>query len=143
MMKLFFAVYPYICLTVFVIGSWIRYDHEQYTWKSDSSQLLDNKHMVLASNLFHVGILAIFLGHFAGLVLPHRLWLALGVSDMQHQWVAIAAGSVFGIMCLPVSYTHLDVYKRQTSISPTCRRKCTSSSKIPSTCICRVSATIA
>lgn len=100
MMKLFFAVYPYVCLTVFVVGSWIRYDHEQYTWKSDSSQLLDKANMVLASNLFHVGILAIFLGHFAGLVLPHRLWLALGVSDMQHQWVAIAAGSVFGVMCL-------------------------------------------
>lgn len=100
LLKFFFAVYPYICLTVFIIGSWIRYDHEQYTWKSDSSQLLDKRYMVLASNLFHVGILAIFLGHFAGLVLPHGLWLALGFSDMQHQWVAIVAGSVFGTLCL-------------------------------------------
>lgn len=38
--KLIFGVYPYICLTVFVIGSWIRYDNEQYTWKTDSSMLL-------------------------------------------------------------------------------------------------------
>lgn len=98
--KLIFAVYPYIALTVFVIGSWIRYDHEQYTWKTDSSQLLSKGNMVLASNFFHIGILAIFGGHFAGLVLPHGLWLALGVSDMQHQWLAIAAGSVFGLMCL-------------------------------------------
>ena len=29
--NLFFGVYPYIALTVFVIGSWIRYDNEQYT----------------------------------------------------------------------------------------------------------------
>ena len=98
--KLIFAVYPYIALTVFVIGSWIRYDSEQYTWKTDSSQLLSNKGMLLASNFFHIGILSIFGGHFAGLVLPHGLWLALGVTDMQHQWLAIMAGSVFGVMCL-------------------------------------------
>ncbi len=98
--KLIFAVYPYIALTVFVVGSWIRYDNEQYTWKTDSTQLLSNANMVLASNFFHIGILAIFAGHFAGLVLPHALWLAFGVSDMQHQWLAISAGTVFGIMCL-------------------------------------------
>lgn len=98
--KFIFAVYPYIALTVFFIGSWIRYDHEQYTWKTDSSQLLSKKYMIFASNFFHIGVLAIFGGHFAGLVLPHALWLALGVSDMQHQWLAIAAGTVFGLMCL-------------------------------------------
>jgi len=96
----FFGVYPYIALTVFIIGSWIRYDHAQYTWKTDSSLLLSRRHMVLASNLFHVGILSIFMGHFAGLVLPHGLWVALGVSDLAHQWLAIVAGSVFGLMCL-------------------------------------------
>lgn len=98
--KFVFAVYPYIVLTVFIIGSWIRYDREQYTWKTDSSQLLSKKNMVFASNFFHIGILSIFAGHFAGLVLPHGLWLALGVSDMQHQWLAIGAGTVFGAMCL-------------------------------------------
>ncbi len=98
--KLIFAVYPYIALTVFVVGSWIRYDAEQYTWKTDSTQLLSNANMVLASNFFHIGILMIFAGHFAGLVLPHGLWLAMGVSDMQHQWLAISAGTVFGLMCL-------------------------------------------
>ena len=35
-----FGLYPYICLAVFFIGSWIRFDRDQYTWKSDSSQLL-------------------------------------------------------------------------------------------------------
>lgn len=98
--KLIFAVYPYIALTVFVVGSWIRYDAEQYTWKTDSTQLLSKSNMVLASNFFHIGILSIFGGHFAGLVLPHALWVGLGVTDMQHQWLAIMAGSVFGVMCL-------------------------------------------
>ena len=98
--NLFFGVYPYIALTVFVIGSWIRYDNEQYTWKTDSSQLLSKQGMMLASNLFHVGIIMIFFGHFAGLVLPHGLWLGLGISDLAHQWIAIIAGVIFGIMCL-------------------------------------------
>lgn len=99
-MKFFFAVYPYICLTVFVVVSWIRYDHEQYTWKTDSSMLLSKANMVFASNFFHIGVLSIFAGHFAGLVLPHALWTGLGISDMGHQWVAILAGSVFGAMAL-------------------------------------------
>ena len=62
--------------------------------------LMSKSNMVLASNLFHVGVLAIFGGHFAGLVLPHALWTMLGVSDMGHQWIAIYAGSIFGVMCL-------------------------------------------
>lgn len=98
--KFVFSIYPYIVLTVFFVGSWIRYDAEQYTWKTDSSMLLSKSSMVFASNFFHIGILSIFAGHFAGLVLPHALWIALGVSDMQHQWLAIAAGSIFGLMCL-------------------------------------------
>lgn len=98
--KFVFAVYPYIVLATFIVGSWIRYDAEQYTWKTDSSMLLSKSSMVFASNFFHIGILSIFAGHFAGLVLPHGLWVALGVTDMQHQWLAIAAGSVFGLMCL-------------------------------------------
>ncbi len=98
--KIVFSIYPYIVLTVFIVGSWIRYDNEQYTWKTDSSMLLSKSNMVFASNFFHIGILSIFGGHFAGLVLPHALWLAFGVSDIQHQWLAISAGSVFGLMCL-------------------------------------------
>lgn len=98
--KLLFGIYPYIALTVFLVGSWVRFDREQYTWKTDSSQLLSNRGMRLASNLFHVGVIAIFLGHFVGLLTPHWVFLTLGVSDMAHQWTAIMAGSIFGTMCL-------------------------------------------
>lgn len=96
---LIFGVYPYFATTVFLLGSWIRFDHEQYTWKSDSSQLLSKKGMRFASNFFHVGILALFFGHLVGLLTPHQVFLALGVSDMTHQWTAISAGMIFGAMC--------------------------------------------
>lgn len=96
---LIFGVYPYFATTVFLLGSWIRFDHEQYTWKSDSSQLLSKKGMRFASNFFHVGILALFFGHVVGLLTPHKIFLAMGISDMTHQWTAISAGMIFGIMC--------------------------------------------
>lgn len=95
-----YGVYPYIALTVFLLGSWLRFDREQYTWKSDSSQLLSKANMRLGSNLFHVGIIAIFFGHAVGLLTPHSVFKALGVSDMAHQMIAIWAGSIFGGMCL-------------------------------------------
>jgi len=95
-----YGVYPYIALSVFFIGSWLRFDREQYTWKSDSSQLLSNKNLRLGSNLFHIGILAILGGHAVGLLTPHSVFTSLGVSDMAHQMVAIWAGTIFGGMCL-------------------------------------------
>lgn len=95
-----YGVYPYIALSVFLLGSLQRFDREQYTWKSDSSQLLSKANMRLGSNLFHVGILAIFAGHAVGLLTPHGVFTGLGVSDMTHQMVAIWAGSIFGGMCL-------------------------------------------
>lgn len=97
---LLFGVYPYVALTVFLLGSWIRFDHEQYTWKSDSSQLLSKKGLRLASNLFHIGIIGLFFGHAAGLLIPHGVFLALGVSDLTHQWIAISAGTIFGTLTL-------------------------------------------
>jgi nitrate reductase gamma subunit len=95
-----YGIYPYIALTVFLLGSWLRFDREQYTWKSDSSQLLSKANMRLGSNLFHVGIIAIFFGHAVGLLTPHSVFKTLGVSDMAHQMIAIWAGSIFGAMCL-------------------------------------------
>ncbi|MCP4290071.1 MAG: respiratory nitrate reductase subunit gamma, partial [Gammaproteobacteria bacterium] len=95
-----FGTYPYLAGTIFLLGSWIRFDREQYTWKTDSSQLLSNKNMRLASNLFHVGILAVFFGHLVGLLTPHSWFLAIGVSDLTHQYVALYAGVTFGSLCL-------------------------------------------
>ena len=63
-----FGIYPYVCLSVFLVGSLIRFDREQYTWRSQSSQLLRRRQLMWGSNLFHVGILIILLGHTGGLL---------------------------------------------------------------------------
>lgn len=95
-----FGNYPYIVLTIFLLGSLVRFDREQYTWKSDSSQILSNKCLRHASNLFHVGIIAIFFGHLFGLLSPPALFHAIGISDVGHQYIAIYLGLIFGTICL-------------------------------------------
>jgi nitrate reductase gamma subunit len=95
-----FGIYPYICLAVFFLGSLIRFDRDQYTWKSDSSQLLRLGQLRWGSNLFHLGILGIFFGHLIGLLTPLSVWHALGVSASAKQMLAIVAGGVAGIVCL-------------------------------------------
>ncbi|MEI8396117.1 MAG: respiratory nitrate reductase subunit gamma [Rhodospirillaceae bacterium] len=98
--QLLFGLYPYIALTVFFVVALIRFDREQYTWRSGSSQILDNNNMVLASNLFHVGILGLFLGHSVGMLTPLAVFEALGIEPATKQMLAIVVGSVFGIMCV-------------------------------------------
>jgi nitrate reductase gamma subunit len=94
-----FGWYPYLCLTVFLLGSWVRFDREQYTWRSGSSQLLRRRQLTWGSNLFHVGILVIFLGHFIGLLTPIWVFDAIGISHHFKQWMAIGVGGVAGVFC--------------------------------------------
>ena len=95
-----FGYYPYISLAVFFLGSLIRFDREQYTWKSDSSQLLRHGQLRWGSNLFHIGVLGIFAGHFTGLLTPLTVWHALGVSPAEKQLTAMVGGGIFGLMCV-------------------------------------------
>jgi nitrate reductase gamma subunit len=94
-----FGWYPYFCLTVFLAGSVIRFDREQYGWRSGSSQLLRRKQLIWGSNLFHVGVLVIFLGHCGGLLTPVWVFDALGISHGFKQGLAIGVGGIAGIAC--------------------------------------------
>ncbi|MCD8549098.1 MAG: respiratory nitrate reductase subunit gamma [Shewanella xiamenensis] len=94
-----FGIYPYIAMAVMFIGSWIRYDREQYTWKTSSSQLLEKRQLHLGSVLFHLGVIGIFFGHFVGLLTPKAVWHVLGVSTEFKQLLAMGAGGLFGLIC--------------------------------------------
>jgi nitrate reductase gamma subunit len=93
-----FNVYPYICLAVFFMGSLAHFDRDQYTWKSDSSQLLRAKQLRIGSNLFHIGILFLFVGHTVGLLTPHFIYEPF-ISAAQKQMVAVVAGGIAGVIC--------------------------------------------
>jgi nitrate reductase gamma subunit len=86
-------------MTIFLLGSAMRYDRDQYTWKSDSSQLLRKKGMLVGSNLFHIGIILLFFGHFVGLLTPEWVYHPF-MSAGTKQIMAMIAGGIFGTMCL-------------------------------------------
>ena len=61
--------------------------------------MLDKKGMRLASNLFHVGILGIFFGHFVGMLTPHWMYEPF-ITVAQKQMLAMVAGGACGVMTL-------------------------------------------
>jgi len=97
--QFFFGIYPYIAITVFFLGSLLRYDRDQYTWKASSSQMLSKKDMRVGSNLFHIGIIMLFFGHLMGLLTPHWAYHFM-ISAGTKQLLAMTAGGIFGITCL-------------------------------------------
>jgi nitrate reductase gamma subunit len=98
--QILFGIYPYIALTVLAVGSIVRFDREQYSWRSGSSQLLRRKQLVAGSVMFHLGVLTIFGGHFVGLLTPIWVFNALGVPHGAKQLLAMGAGGLAGLLCL-------------------------------------------
>ncbi|MEX5410196.1 respiratory nitrate reductase subunit gamma [Atlantibacter hermannii] len=95
----FYDIYPYLCGTVFILGSWLRYDYGQYTWRAGSSQMLDKKGMTLASNLFHIGIIGVLFGHFFGMLTPHWMYawfLPMATKQLMAMWL----GGICGVLTL-------------------------------------------
>lgn len=95
-----FGVYPYIALSVMIIGSIIRYERDPFTWKSSSSQILRKKQFIWGSVLFHVGVLFILGGHIAGLLIPITVWEFFGVSHGAKQILAVVTGELAGLTAL-------------------------------------------
>lgn len=94
----FFGIYPYIGLSVFLIGSLVRFERGQYTWRSGSSQMLRARQLRWGSNLFHIGILFLFFGHFVGLLTPHWLYEHF-ITAGAKQMVAVVSGGTAGTIC--------------------------------------------
>ena len=92
-----FNIYPYICLAVFLLGSLLRFDRDQYSWKSDSSQLLRAGQLRWGSNLFHIGVLFLFFGHTFGMLTPHFLYEPF-ITAGAKQLVAMVSGGVAGLL---------------------------------------------
>ncbi|MGI9405069.1 MAG: respiratory nitrate reductase subunit gamma [Hyphomicrobiaceae bacterium] len=93
-----FVWYPYVCIGFFVVGSLFRFERDQYSWRASSSQLLRRKQLYWGSNLFHFGILFLFLGHFIGLLTPTWLY-TMFITVPQKQAIAITAGGIAGVVC--------------------------------------------
>lgn len=95
-----YGIYPYIAMAIFLFGSLARFEREQYTWKSDSSQMLHEGNLRVGNILFHIGVLGLFFGHLVGLLTPVVVWDTLGITHTFKQMIAMVMGGVFGTLCM-------------------------------------------
>lgn len=95
-----FQILPYISLSVLLLGSMVRFDRDPYSWRSKSSQFLRKKQLMWGSNLFHIGILIVLIGHVVGLLTPIVVFDFIGISHGFKQVMAMTVGGIAGVMCL-------------------------------------------
>lgn len=95
-----FQIFPYISLSVLILGSIVRFDRDPYTWRSKSSQILRKKQLYWGSILFHVGILVVLGGHVVGLLTPIAVFDMLHISHGFKQILAMVVGGIAGVFCL-------------------------------------------
>jgi nitrate reductase gamma subunit len=96
--SLVFGWYPYFVLTVFLLGSWLRFDRVQHSWPSGRSGILHDRQLMWGVALALGGILTLFAGHFVGLLTPIWVFDAIGISHNFKQWMAIAIGGAAGVV---------------------------------------------
>ena len=108
-----FVVFPYICLTSFVIGHIWRYRYDKFGWTSRSSQWYETKLLRWASPMFHFGLLGVLAGHFVGLVIPENWTEALGISESSYHLMSALLGGIAGIVMV-IGLIGL-IYRRRTT----------------------------
>jgi len=113
MNQFLWVVFPYVCLTTFVVGHVWRYRYDQFGWTTRSSQLYESRLLRIGSPLFHFGILAVFLGHVMGLGVPKAWTEAVGVSEAMYHFMAVSIGAFAGFATV-VGMAIL-IYRRRTT----------------------------
>lgn len=94
------VVFPYICLTVFVVGNIYRYNADQIGWTSKSSELLEKNRLKWGSILFHWGIIFAFFGHVAGILIPREFFDLFGITEEMYHFGAVWFGGAAGLAAL-------------------------------------------
>ncbi len=82
-----FQVMPYAILAILLLGSFARYLISPFSWKSQSSELIDKKDLMWGANLFHIGVIIVFFGHVFGLFTPSAILDMMGMTPAVHQLV--------------------------------------------------------
>ena len=109
---LLWVVLPYVTIATFVVGTIWRYRYDKFGWTTRSSQLYERRLIRIASPLFHLGILAVAVGHVVGLLIPEAFTDAIGISETVYHAIAVGLGLFAGAATL-VGIVLL-VYRRRT-----------------------------
>jgi len=96
-----FAVWPYLCLTIFVVGHIWRWREDQFGWTTRTSELMEKRVLMWGSPIFHVGLIFLVAGHALGLVVPAAATSAIGIDPETYHIIALGGGLLAGfLVCL-------------------------------------------
>ncbi len=98
MNQFLWVIYPYLALTLMIVGSLYRYAHNPMSWSARSSELLEKRWLKWGSLLFHWGILLVIAGHVVGLLVPLGVYQAIGISASFYHTNADILGGLAGFM---------------------------------------------
>ena len=96
-----FVVFPYIALTIFVVGHAYRYITDWWGWNAKSSQFLHTESLKYASAIFHWGALLTLVGHAGGMLIPQWMYDMAGIQAQAHNLLAYWAGLIAGLLMVP------------------------------------------
>ena len=100
MLQFLWVIFPYLMITIFIVGHIYRYNVDQLSWTAKSSEFLEKKTLKWGSMLFHIGILLVSVGHIVGLLVPKSLLESFGVSESLYHSGAVYVGGLAGIITL-------------------------------------------
>lgn len=112
---LLWVVLPYVTIAVFVSGMVWRYRYDKFGWTTRSSQIYGGKLIKIASPIFHIGILAVLIGHIIGLVIPQNWTESVGISEDLYHLMAVGIGAIAG--AFTAFGLTLLIYRRRTTKS--------------------------
>lgn len=92
------VVFPYITLTIFIVGLLYRYTFKQSTWTAPSTEIFEKKWLRIGSPLFHWGIIFAFIGHVMGVILPIEFYDMFGITEEMYHFGGIVGGGIAGLM---------------------------------------------
>lgn len=110
---LLWVVLPYVTIAVFVTGTIWRYRYDKFGWTTRSSQIYEGKLIRVASPIFHIGILAVLVGHVVGLLIPEQWTDAAKISEDTYHLMAVGIGLVAG--AFTIFGVAMLIYRRRTT----------------------------
>ena len=95
---LFFMVLPYLAISIFLVGTIMRYLKAPFTYSSFSSQFLENKQHFWGLVPFHYGIVVVLVGHIVAFLVPGQI-LAWNSRPLR-LYILEASALAFGLLAL-------------------------------------------
>ena len=92
------VIFPYVMITISIVGLVFRYKTDQMSWSARSSEFLEKRELRWGSILFHYGIIFVFFGHVVGILVPARVVSGLGINDDIYHLFAVVTGGLAGLI---------------------------------------------